>query len=148
MTTKARKSALARERWYRGADVPMSVIRRFARDVAERFQPDKIILFGSYATGKMHADSDVDIMVVMLARNQLDMAHKIHWTILPPFPMDIVVRRPNELATAHERGDSLVPEVLKTGKVLYAKKSPTVVAKGRSRSNRRPKTARKRRRDS
>lgn len=36
-------------RWYRGADVPMRVIRRFARDVAERFDPDKIILFGSYA---------------------------------------------------------------------------------------------------
>jgi len=36
-------------RWYRGVDVPMSVIRRFARQVAERFQPDKIILFGSHA---------------------------------------------------------------------------------------------------
>jgi hypothetical protein len=34
-------------RWYRGADVPMRVIRRFARQVAERFHPDQIILFGS-----------------------------------------------------------------------------------------------------
>jgi hypothetical protein len=38
-------------RWYRGADIPMRVIRRFARQVAERFHPDKIILFGSYAYG-------------------------------------------------------------------------------------------------
>ena len=44
-------------RWYRGADVPMRLIRRFARQVAERFQPDKIILFGSYAYGTPHTDS-------------------------------------------------------------------------------------------
>ena len=31
-------------RWYRGADVPMRVIRRFARQVAERFDPDKMTL--------------------------------------------------------------------------------------------------------
>jgi predicted nucleotidyltransferase len=55
---------------YWGADVPMRVIRRFARQVAERFQPDKIILFGSYAYGTPHEDSDVDILVVMPARNQ------------------------------------------------------------------------------
>ena len=36
-------------RWYRGATVPRRLIRRFAQDVAQRFQPDKIILFGSYA---------------------------------------------------------------------------------------------------
>jgi predicted nucleotidyltransferase len=45
--------------WYRGADVPMAVIRKFAREVAERFQPEKIILFGSHADGTAHTDSDV-----------------------------------------------------------------------------------------
>jgi predicted nucleotidyltransferase len=64
-------------RWYRGADVPMSVIRRFARQVAERFQPEKIILFGSHAYGTPHQDSDVDILVVMPARNQIDQAVRI-----------------------------------------------------------------------
>ena len=33
----------------------MRVIRKFARQVAERFQPDKIILFGSYAYGTPNA---------------------------------------------------------------------------------------------
>jgi predicted nucleotidyltransferase len=37
------------------------MIRRFARELAERFHPDKIILFGSYAYGTPHAGSDVDI---------------------------------------------------------------------------------------
>ena len=43
----------------------MSAIRCFARAVAEKFQPEKIILFGSYAHGKPNEDSDVDILVVM-----------------------------------------------------------------------------------
>src|SRR2546430_3728001 len=38
-------------RLYWGADVPMRVIRRFARQLAERFAPERIILFGSHAYG-------------------------------------------------------------------------------------------------
>ena len=49
--------------WYRGAQIPLRVIRRYARRVAERFQPEKILLFGSYAYGSPHADSDVDLLV-------------------------------------------------------------------------------------
>src|SRR3990172_9322855 len=85
-------------RWYRGADVPKSVIRRFARDVAERFDPDKIILFGSHAYGKPHADSDVDILVIMPCRNQLDQAFKIRMQVDRPFPLDIIVRTPHNMS--------------------------------------------------
>ena len=56
-------------RCFRVADVPIAEIRRFARQVAERFQPEMIILFGSHAYGTPHADSDVDILVIMPARN-------------------------------------------------------------------------------
>jgi len=34
-------------------------------DVAERFRPEKILLFGSYARGEVHANSDLDLLVVM-----------------------------------------------------------------------------------
>src|SRR6202165_4749119 len=108
-------------RWYRGADLPMRLIRRFARQVAERFDPDKIVLFGSYAYGAPHADSDVDILVVMPARNQLDMAFKIYWTIQPPFPLDIIVRTPKQMKWRLEEGESFLTEVMSKGKVLYEK---------------------------
>src|SRR5438067_13381382 len=68
----------ASERWYRSPNIPRAVIRRFARDVAEQFQPDKIILFGSYAYGEPHDDSDVDILVVMPARTRRSEGHR-HW---------------------------------------------------------------------
>src|SRR5688572_14236451 len=97
-------------RWYRGADVPKSVIRRFARDVAERFDPEKIILFGSHAYGKPHADSDVDILVIMSARNQLDQAFKIRLAVSAPFPMDLIVRTPKNLGWRLAEGESFHTE--------------------------------------
>ena len=33
--------------------------------IAREFQPDKIILFGSYAHGQPRPDSDVDLLVVL-----------------------------------------------------------------------------------
>jgi predicted nucleotidyltransferase len=108
-------------RWYWGADVPMRVIRRFARQVAERFQPDKIILFGSHAYGRPHADSDVDILVVMPCRNQHDQAFKIRMAVPAPFPMDLLVRKPSEIQWRLEEGELFHSEILRRGKTLYEK---------------------------
>jgi predicted nucleotidyltransferase len=129
------------EKWYRGTDVPLSVIRRFAGAVAERFQPDKIILFGSHAYGQPHADSDVDILVVMPARNQMDQAARIHLAIMPPFPLDILVRTPQRLTAGLRDGDSFLHEIVTKGKVLYEKDDQAVGEKGRGRlsSGRQPR---------
>jgi predicted nucleotidyltransferase len=122
MTPLSRPKSKARfPRWYRGANIPMRVIRRFARQVAECFQPDKIILFGSYAYGTPHEDSDVDILVVMPARNQLDQAVKISMAVEAPFPLDIIVRTPQKLAWRLKEGDWFLREIIAQGKVLYAK---------------------------
>src|SRR5262245_47060754 len=128
-------------RWYRGADVPMAVIRRYAREVAERFDPEKIILFGSYAYGRPHEDSDVDILVVMpAARNELDQAVRIDRAVEPSFPLDLIVCTPKNLAWRLEEGDSFLREIMTRGKVLYEKAHGPVGPKGGVRSRRRQKT--------
>jgi predicted nucleotidyltransferase len=127
-------------RWYRGADIPRRLIRRFARDVAERFDPDKIILFGSYAYGTPHADSDVDILVVMPARDELDQAVKICLAVDYNFPVDLLVRTPKNLAWRLAEGDSFLREVMERGKVLYEKTDGRLAAQGGSRLPRRHKT--------
>jgi predicted nucleotidyltransferase len=119
-------------RWYRGPDVPRSVIRRFARDVAEQFHPEKIILFGSHAYGRPHADSDVDILVIMPCRNQLDQAYKIRLAVSAPFSMDLIVRKPENMEWRLKEGDSFHTEVVTKGKVLYEKDHSRVGAKGGS----------------
>src|SRR5438105_9774805 len=117
---------------YWGADVPMRVIRKFARDVAKKFHPDKIILFGSYAYGKPHADSDVDILVVMPCRNQIDQACRISLAFDPPFPLDIIVRKPYTMNWRLKEGDSFLREITSKGKVLYEAIDRGVGTKGGS----------------
>lgn len=45
--------------------VPQEAIDEVVRAIAERFQPQQIILFGSYASGDPRPESDVDLLVVM-----------------------------------------------------------------------------------
>jgi len=127
------RSTPVRPRWYRGNSVPMAIIRRFASQVAERFDPDKIILFGSHAYGTPHADSDVDIMVIMAARNQIDQACRIDDAFDPPFPLDLVVRTPKSLARRLAEGDSFLRDVMARGRILYEKKHGRVGGQGRGR---------------
>jgi predicted nucleotidyltransferase len=143
MSTKRRTVEPEHERWYRGADIPMRIIRRFARRVAERFSPDKIILFGSYAYGTPHADSDVDILVVMPARNELDMAVRISLDIDPRFPLDIIVRTPKNMKWRLEEGDSFLREITSKGKILYEKTHSRMGKKGGRGSLRRPSAGRR-----
>ncbi len=97
MKPKRRQSSSAVARVYRSPNIPMAVIRCYARQIAERFRPDKIILFGSYAYGQPHDDSDVDLLVIMPARNQHDQAVKTRWELPAPFAMDLLVRTPKEM---------------------------------------------------
>jgi predicted nucleotidyltransferase len=106
---------------YWGANIPRAVIRSYAREVAERFDPDRIILFGSYAYGTPNEDSDVDVLVVMPARDEVSMAVRIQRGVWPPFPMDLIVRTPAKLARRIALGDSFLQEITTKGKVLYSK---------------------------
>ncbi|HJZ91196.1 MAG TPA: nucleotidyltransferase domain-containing protein [Gemmataceae bacterium] len=120
----------------------MSAIREFARRVAGQFQPEQIILFGSHAYGTPHPDSDVDILVVMPARNRHDQAVKIRLAVPAPFPMDLIVRRPAEVAVRLAEGESFLTEIVTKGKVLYEAGDGRVGAQGGVRHPRRRGTAR------
>ncbi|MBI3822201.1 MAG: nucleotidyltransferase domain-containing protein [Planctomycetes bacterium] len=117
----------------------MSAIRRFARAIADRFHPEKIILFGSFAYGTPNADSDVDLLVIMPARNQIDQAIKIQWAIDAPFPLDLIVRTPHNMRWRLEEGDWFLREIVSRGKVLYAATNRRLGAKSRGRLSNRAK---------
>ena len=127
---KTKPKALAVERWYGGADVPISVIRRYAREIAGSFQPEKIILFGSYAYGTPHAGSDVDILVIMPARNELDQAWKIDRKLARNFSLHLIVRTPKNMEWRLREGDWFLREIVARGKVLYEKTDARVGEQG------------------
>src|SRR5262249_4311512 len=116
---------------YPSPNIPLAAIRRFARQIAERFHPEKIILFGSYAYGTPHEESDVDLLVIMPARDMVGQAIRIGLAFERPFAHDILVRTPAEI----ERGlreddcDWFLREVMEKGKVLYEAPHRPVVLK-------------------
>src|SRR5262245_46078077 len=82
---------------YPSPNIPMSAIRRFARQIAERFHPEKIILFGSYAYGKPHEESDVDLLVIMPAYDVINQSIRIGLALERPFSLDLIVRTPKQI---------------------------------------------------
>jgi predicted nucleotidyltransferase len=118
---------------YHSPQIPMTAIRRYARAVARRFHPDQIILFGSYAYGTPNRDSDVDLLVVMPARNQIDQAIKIRMAVEAPFALDLIVRTPHNMRWRLKEGDWFLREIVARGKVLYAATNRRVGSKSRRR---------------
>jgi predicted nucleotidyltransferase len=70
-------------------------IRQVSDEIARRFQPERIILFGSYAYGTPTEDSDVDLLVVMpLPDKGRGRASDIRLHLDVTFPLDLVVCDP------------------------------------------------------
>lgn len=96
-------------------------IAAVARQIAEQFKPEKIILFGSYAYGEPKPESDVDLLVVMnTPLRERQQRLEISRALSPrPFPMDVLVRTPEQLKERIALGDSFLREIATRGKVIY-----------------------------
>jgi len=100
--------------------VALKDIQAFVERIAGNFQPERIILFGSYAWGKPTPDSDVDLLVVLPFQGKnWKMASKIRKQIHPPFPVDLVVRTSEQLRQRLKQGDGFLEDITRNGKVLY-----------------------------
>src|SRR5437762_1516669 len=125
---------------YASPDIPLSAIQRFARQIAEKFQPEKIILFGSYAYGTPHEESDVDLLVIMPARDVISMSVRIALAFGRPFSLDLIVRTPRQMEIGLREGDCnwFLREVVEKGIVLYAAPHQRVGPKSGGRHKRGP----------
>ncbi|MSU48278.1 MAG: nucleotidyltransferase domain-containing protein [Opitutus sp.] len=112
--------AKARARVSASSVVTLKQIQAYVDEVARRFQPDKIILFGSHAHGRPSADSDVDLLVVMPhTRRAPVQAAAIKTAIRAPFAVDLIVRSPQRFRQRVEAGDGFLREVAERGRVLH-----------------------------
>src|SRR6267154_1405573 len=99
--------------------IPLAAIRRFARRIVERFQPDKIILFGSYAYGKPHEESDVDLLVIMRTKNAIDQSIRIKTAFKRLFSLDLIVRTPWQIERGLKDDNWFLREIMEKGKILH-----------------------------
>jgi predicted nucleotidyltransferase len=118
----ADKTASARAEFKR---VTRKQINAVVQKIVDEFNPEKVILFGSYAYGKPNIDSDVDMLVVMESEERpAPRTSRVLGAILDvkTFPMDLLVRTPRELERRLAIGDFFMQEVIGRGKVLYARR--------------------------
>ena len=100
--------------------VDVDNIVELAQRIVQQFHPERIILFGSYAYGRPTADSDVDLLVILpFEGHPARKAAEIRTRVRAPFPMDLLVRTPQQVQRRVEQGDFFMREIMEKGKVLY-----------------------------
>jgi predicted nucleotidyltransferase len=109
--------------------VPRSAIHKYANQIVAKFHPQKVILFGSHAYGKPNADSDVDLLVVMPAANQINQSIRIGLSVPAPFYLDLIVRTPENLARRLRWNDWFLREIMERGIVLCDAAYPAMAAR-------------------
>ncbi len=96
-------------------------IVKIVRQIKEKYKPEKIILFGSFAWGKPTKDSDFDLLIIKNTR-------KSHYKRIPEVrsylhdvnrAVDILVMTPKELARRIQLGDFFIKNIVLKGKILY-----------------------------
>jgi predicted nucleotidyltransferase len=100
--------------------VNIQEIRNLTSQIAREFNPDRIILFGSYAYGHPGNDSDVDLLVVLpfkgkAVRKAIEIRNKINAGV----PLDLIVRTPEQLNDRVAQNDWFIREILERGHTLY-----------------------------
>lgn len=95
-------------------------IVKLAESIAEKYDPEKIILFGSYAQGNPNPASDVDLLIIIdTDQSPRKKSVDISCSFKHTFPIDIIVRTPKEITERLQYGDFFMKEIVDNGKVLY-----------------------------
>lgn len=100
------------------------IISSIVEKIRKDYNPEKIILFGSYAKGTSGYDSDIDILVIRdstLRRDERDQEIRRSLREIK-FPLDIFVYTPKEVDEYSRLNGSFISMVFKEGRVLYERK--------------------------
>lgn len=102
-----------------------ALMAEMVRRIVTNWNPDQIILFGSYARGEAGTDSDVDLLVVVpLNRDRRTVRLGIRRALSGiGLPKDVVVVSPQEMDRYRECPGTIIRAALGEGKILYERKS-------------------------
>ena len=124
------RGSFARERCYnqnmiKRRHVSSQSLRALTQKIVKAIAPEQVILFGSHAYGKPTPDSDVDLLIIWKTQKSYPSRYRAISDLLRPrpFPLDIIVKTPREIAVARKRVDPFLNEALEKGKILYARQT-------------------------
>ena len=95
-------------------------LRKLKKQIVENYQPEKIILFGSLAWGKVNRDSDIDLLVIKNSKKDYwERAKEIARIIDIDVPTDVINISTKELAQQVAIDDRFIIDILENGKIIY-----------------------------
>ena len=96
-------------------------IQNIVKQLVRLYEPEKIILFGSLAKGKLNPGTDIDLFIIKNEVPELgvDRIRQLDALIKYRLATDFIVYRPEEVEQRLKLGDPFVKSILEEGKVLY-----------------------------
>lgn len=91
------------------------------KQIIDKYKPEKIILFGSAAWGKITQDSDLDFLIIKkdVPYYGIDRMRELDRLIDRNMAVDMLVYKPDEIQKELDLGDPFIKLILKEGRVLY-----------------------------
>ena len=101
--------------------IDQKTINEATRLLCEAASPTKIVLFGSYARGRPHEDSDLDLLVIAPeVKDRRKEMVRLRRVLLPlRIPIDLIVVSEQEVNAWGDLPGTALYLALKEGKVLY-----------------------------
>ncbi|MEW6608031.1 MAG: nucleotidyltransferase domain-containing protein [bacterium] len=101
--------------------VTLQKVKKVIEKIIETNNPSKVILFGSYITGKLNINSDLDVLVV--SANRVESPRKESVRIRRALkgilmPMDIIVVNKSDLEELRDTPMLIYREALRNGKFV------------------------------
>lgn len=98
-------------------------LERLIRPLIEKYEPQEIVLFGSYAYGNPTRDSDLDLLIVKETSESPFMRRvtvsRICEDLHRRIPFQPLVVTPTEIRQRLELGDPFFKEIHEKGLILY-----------------------------
>lgn len=96
-------------------------IESITEQIIKKYKPDRIILFGSAASGNPNSDSDADFLIIKKDTPYLgaDRIRELSRLIARNIAVDFLVYRPDEFEKRVRMGDPFLKTITKEGKILY-----------------------------
>lgn len=96
-------------------------LERIEDVIIREYAPEKIILFGSLATGNIREWTDMDLVIIKYTNKRfLDRLYDVHLMASPKIGVNFIVYTPSELEQMiEEQRWFLLEEILDKGRVLY-----------------------------
>jgi len=111
------------KKWNLNDMITESQINDVVYKIANFYQPEKIILFGSYATQTANENSDLDLLIVKNSNLPRPQRNIEIWKELRKekyyFPIDILVYTHSEIEKEKKSKYTFVYEALNKGKIVY-----------------------------